>query len=383
MNSTVILKIKTINTNSFLNKLYKLNIDIYKVEVLNIKELIIEINNYDIDKIKKLNILNKISTIGYRGKIEKVNKILFNKTLLISLLFGLILLLFLTKMIFTIEVNHSSTKLRNYIISELEKNGIHRLQFAKSFNELENIKKKILNDNKNKIEWLEINKVGTKYIIKVEERIINTINKDYKYQDIVALKDGVIKSIVVEKGIKVKDINEYVKKGDTIISGSIYLNDELKEIVRAEGIVYAEVWYKVSVEYPLINDLKEETGNTINTYSINFFDRSISLNKINYKNSTKTKKIIIGNNIIPINISKDKIYELKTISGIYTEGEALLNAKEYSKKKISEMLKENEYIISGKVLNYRVNSNTIYMDIFYKVIENITGVKEINIEGSD
>ena len=383
MNSTVILKIKTRNTNSFLNKLYKLNIDIYKVEVLNIKELIIEINNYDIDKIKKLNILNKISTIGYRGKIEKVNKILFNKTLLISLLFGLILLLFLTKMIFTIEVNHSSTKLRNYIISELEKNGIHRLQFAKSFNELENIKKKILNDNKNKIEWLEINKVGTKYIIKVEERIINTINKDYKYQDIVALKDGVIKSIVVEKGIKVKDINEYVKKGDTIISGSIYLNDELKEIVRAEGIVYAEVWYKVSVEYPLINDLKEETGNTINTYSINFFDRSISLNKINYKNSTKTKKIIIGNNIIPINISKDKIYELKTISGIYTEGEALLNAKEYSKKKISEMLKENEYIISGKVLNYRVNSNTIYMDIFYKVIENITGVKEINIEGSD
>ena len=383
MNSTVILKIKTRNTNSFLNKLYKLNIDIYKVEVLNIKELIIEINNYDIDKIKKLNILNKISTIGYRGKIEKVNKILFNKTLLISLLFGLILLLFLTKMIFTIEVNHSSTKLRNYIISELEKNGIHRLQFAKSFNELENIKKKILNDNKNKIEWLEINKVGTKYIIKVEERIINTINKDYKYQDIVALKDGVIKTIVVEKGIKVKDINEYVKHGDTIISGSIYLNDELKEIVRAEGIVYAEVWYKVSVEYPLINDLKEETGNTINTYSINFFDRSISLNKINYKNSTKTKKIIIGNNIIPINISKDKIYELKTISGIYTEGEALLNAKEYSKKKISEMLKENEYIISGKVLNYRVNSNTIYMDIFYKVIENITGVKEINIEGSD
>ena len=44
---------------------------------------------------------------------------------------------------------------------------------------------------------------------------------------------------------------------------------------------------------------------------------------------------------------------------------------------MEEFLDEDEYIISDKVLNYRVNSNTIYMDVFYKIYENITGIKEI------
>ena len=77
--------------------------------------------------------------------------------------------------------------------------------------------------------------------------------------------------------VKVKEVNEYVKKGETVISGSIYLNEELKENVKAMGEVYGEVWYKLSVEYPIINDLKEETGNKKTVYSINFFDNSFIL----------------------------------------------------------------------------------------------------------
>ena len=383
MNNIVILKVKTRNVNRFLSKLYKSNIDIYRVDVLNYKEVIVEINAFDINKVKKISLLNKIDVIDYKGSIKRRRILLFNKTLVLSLILGLILLLFLTNVIFSIEVNHSSSKLREYIISELNKNGIHRLQLRKSYYELEKIKNKILEDNKDKIEWLEINRIGTKYIIKVEDRIINNLSTDYKYQDIIALKDGVIKKIYAESGVKVKEVNEYVKKGETIISGNIYLNDELKSMVKATGSVYAEVWYKLSIEYPLINALKEETGSSYNTYSINIFSNSFS-SKNKYKNSNIVKKTIIKNNIIPISITKDTIYELKPISGIYTEGEAIMNAKEYGKKKIEDMLKENEYIISDKVLKLEVNSNTIYMDIFYKVMENITGVKEIQEQkGSD
>ena len=383
MNSIVILRVKTRNVRLFLNKLYKLNIDIYRVEVLNFKEVIVEINNIDINKVKKISLLNKIDIIDYRGSIKRKKLLFFNKTLMLSLILGLLLLIFLTNVIFSIEVNHSSSKLREYIISELNKNGIHRLQLRKSYYELEKIKNKILDDNKDKIEWLEINRIGTKYIIKVEDRVINNLSTDYKYQDIIALKDGVIKKIYSESGVKVREINEYVKKGDTIISGSIYLNDKLKSMVKAEGSVYAEVWYKLSIEYPLINDLKEETGSSYNTYSINIFSNSYS-KKNKYKNSNIIKKNIIKNNIIPISITKDTIYELKPITGIYTEGEAIMNAKSYGIKKMQDILKENEYIISDKVLKLEVNRNTIYMDIFYKVMENITGVKEIQEQkGSD
>ena len=42
-----------------------------------------------------------------------------------------------------------------------------------------------------------------------------------------------------------------------------------------------------------------------------------------------------------------------------------------------EMLEKDEYIINDKVLNYRVDSNIIYLDMFYKVYSNITGTKRL------
>ena len=377
----IILKVKTKNMDRFLNSLYKLDIDIYRVNVINYKEVIVEINEKEYSKIKRLNILNKINIIGYKGKKNKINIINYNKILLLSLFVGLCILIFLTNIIFKIEIKHSSEKIRNFVMEELNKNDIKTMQFRKNYKELEKIKNKVLNDNKDKLEWLEIERIGTKYIIKVEERKIKNITKDYKFQDIISNSDAVIKKIVATNGIKVKEVNEYVKKGDTIITGSIYLNDKIKKIVKATGEVYGEVWYKLSIEYPLVNDIKGETGKSKKVLSLNFFDKNIILfNKNKYKNSNVVKEYIFKNSIIPFSISYDTIYELKEISGIYTEGEGILNAREYSKRKIQEMLDNDEYIISSKVLKYNVNSNTIYMDIFYKLYMNITDSKEIKIE---
>lgn len=380
-NNIIVLSVKTKNVDRFLTNLYKLNIDIFKVDVVSYREIIVEIYEKDLNKVKKLSILNKIEVIDYKGIKDKKNKLKFNKTLIFSLCFGLSVLIFLSNIIFSIDVVHTSSEIRTFIMNELKENGIKTLQFKKSFSELEKIKNNILDNNKDKLEWLEINRIGTKYVIKLEERKINKYVEDYIYQDIIATSDAVIKKIIATSGVKVKEVNEYVKKGETIISGSIYLNEELKENVKAMGEVYGEVWYKLSVEYPIINDLKEETGNKKTVYSINFFDNSFILfNKNNYKNSYIKKDILLRNNIIPISFSKDTIYEQNVISGIYTEGEALLNARDYGREKIKEMLDEDEYIISDKVLKYSVNSNTIYMDIFYKIYANITGTKEIIIE---
>lgn len=380
-NNIIVLKIKTKNMDRFLNGLYKLNIDILKVNVINYKEVVVEVYEGDLNKLKRLSILNKIEIIDYKGKIKRKKKISFNKTFIASLFFGFILLFFLSSFIYDIDVIHTSSEIRNFIISELKEKGIKKYQIKKNYNKLTDIKNKILKDNKDKLEWLEIERIGTKYVVKLEERKINNIVSDYKYQDIVATHDAVIKRIIAESGVKVKEVNEYVKKGDTIISGNIYLNEEIKEITKALGEIYGEVWYKISVEYPIINVDKKETGNKKEVYSINFFDNSYYLfDKNTYKNSNIKRKYILKNNILPISISKDTLYELTDLSGIYVEGEALINAKDYGRNKIKESLRKDEYIISEKVLNYSRNSNTIYVDIFYKIYKNITGTKEIIIE---
>lgn len=378
-----IIKVTTRNMDRFLNNLYKLNIEILKVEVISIKEVLIEVLVSDINKIKKISILNKVEVIDYKGHIKRKNNINFNKTLLFSLVFGLILLIFLTNIIFSIEIVHSSSKLRKFVMDELKENKIHVFQFRKSFHTLEKIKNKILDNNKDKIEWLEIDRVGTKYIVKVEERKINNLSTDYKKQDIVAKKDGVVKKVIALNGVKNCEENQYVKKGDILISGNVYLNEELKNRVKALGSIYAEVWYKLDIEYPLIDNTIVETGNNYETYSLNLFSKRFTIIKDKYSNHNIIKKNILWNNIIPISISKDKIYELEASNGPYSEGENILNARNYAKEKISKMLDKDEYIISEKVLKYNLNRNTIYMSIFYKVYENIAEAREIIDEGSE
>lgn len=375
----LVVNIKSKNIEKLLNNIYKLNINIFNLEKISYKEINIEILQKDLNKIKKLSVLNKINVIEYKGKLKVTNNIKHNKILLFSLGIGLLLLMILTNIIFKIEVIHTSSDLKEFLYNELEENGIRAYQFKKSYKKLQQIKNNIIDDNKDKIEWLEIERVGTKYIIRLEERKLVENSEDYIYQDIIAKRDAVIKRINASSGVIIHQVNDYVKKGDIIISGKIYLYDTLKGYTKATGEVYGEVWYKTSIEYPIINNIKHETGNVSTVYSINILNKRITVGK-SFKNSNINKKIIFKNNILPFSISKDNEYEVKIIDGIYSEGEAVLSAKKYAERKVKEMLDKDEYIISDKVLNYRVNSNTIYMDIFYKIYSNIGENKEIIIE---
>lgn len=376
--NNIIISVKTKKIDHFLKKLYKLNIEILNLYKKSYNEIIFEINEKDLSKIKKLTLFNKIEIKGYNGIKNRINIIEKNKVLFFSIIFGIIFLNFLSNIVFDININHTSNDVKTYMTDELKKYGIKRLSMKKSFDELNEIKEKILNENKDKLEWIEIVEDGTKYIVNVEERKINNYVSDYKYQNIVANNDATIIKILAENGEVVKKINEQVKKGDTIISGEIYLNDKLMGKVKANGTVYGEVWYNLTIEYPIIDAYKEETGNISEYYSINFLNFKFDLlKKESYKNSYINQNYILKNNIFPIGLSFNKEYELNIYSGIYTEGEAVINAKKYAKDKMLKMLDEDEYIIDDKVLKYSLNSNTIYMDVFFKVYKNITAVKEI------
>lgn len=379
LDKIIVVNIKSRNIDRLLKNIYNLNISIYKLVRINYKEINITIKENDLDKIRNLSVLNEVSVIDYKGKMKAINKMKINRSFIFSIIIGVILLILLSNMIFTIEVSHTDNYLKELVLKELNKYGIKEYRFKKSFDELTDIKNKILEDNKKIIEWLEIEVSGTKYIVKIEERKINNKKEDNTYQDIISTRDAVIKNIVASNGVVVCDINDYVKKGDTLISGSIYLNDTLKGYTKAEGKVYGEVWYTISIEYPVLDVITSETGNKKTLYSINFFNKSITLGK-KYKNSSKKREYIFKNNILPISITKDIFYETEKIDGIYSEGEVLLNARSYARSKIKEKIHSDEHIISEKLLKYRVNSNTIYMEVFYKVYANITGEKKIIIE---
>lgn len=379
-NSIIKIKIEGRNINNFIKRIIKNNINIIKYIPISYKEAILIIRYEDYLKIKKIKTIYEITVISKYGRLKIKEKLKQNKYLLFFLIMGIILLYILSNIIFNIEVIHSSSEVKNLVYKELKENGIKKYIFKKSYEEIEKIEEKILEDNKDKIEWIEITETGTSYIIRVEERKIKEDNDDNVSYDIVSSKNAIIYSIEATSGEKVKKTNDYVTKGDVIISGSITKPDRNKIIGTAKGEVYGEVWYVVEVDYPFIYKEETQTGKVKEVYVINFLGHRISLFDFNkFKTYSVNSKILLNNNFLPINLVKEKQYELNVIDEYYTEEEVIDNAIELAKDKLltNKTIKEIKDITILEENNY---SSKISLKLFISVIENIGEYREIQLE---
>ena len=70
-------------------------------------------------------------------------------------------------------------------------------------------------------------------------------------------------------------LKTYLKKGDIIVSGYIYLNDSIKETVSADGTVMGECWYTVTITYPFKYYEEKKTGNNNNSIVIRLLKKEI------------------------------------------------------------------------------------------------------------
>ncbi len=375
--SKVALKIKGKNINRFIKRLTTRKINILSLKYINDNEAKIIIYKKDYEEVLKVKSIYEVleeDVFGYL-KIQRTLKI--NKHLIIFLLIGYLIFLTLTHMVFDIEVVHSNKDIRNLITEELKENGITKYTFKKSYQELNKIKEKILNDHPDEIEWLEIETQGTKYIVRVEEREIVRETENNNPRNIVAKKDAVIKKTIASKGDIVRNTDDYVKKGDIIVNGEIMLEDKSMGKVKAEGKVYGEVWYVTKTQYPFVYYEEKETGNTKENYAIKFLNKDIELSLKKYKNKKCEENVLLSHPLLPIKLVYQKQKEIKVISQILTFDEALVKAEDYATKKIEKNLRQDEYIIRSKYLKSSVKESTIEVEMFFAVYEDITSYQEI------
>ncbi len=373
------LEISGKDVKRFIRNLYKMNIYFEYIYFSN-GVCYIKVNSDNYKKIKNVKTYYSIKIIKVYG-LKRIETLLKNNLFFLFFSFiSIILLYFFSNVIFSVNIVHSDINLRKLIISELEKYDIKKYSFIKDYEYIQEVKKKILEDNKTNIEWLEIERIGTSYEIKVEKRIINDKEDESKLRHIVAKKSGIIMKIVAENGEIIKKKNDYVKEGEIIISGEIHKNDEIVDNIPASGNVYAEVWYKVKVEMPI--NYKEETltGKSKNVLNINFLNYSWNLLDFNsYKNKKVVNNQLFSDFFGMFNINYNKEYEViikDEVNNIISEEFAFKIAK----NKIEENLKEDEYIISQKKLKTVINNSTIVTEIFFKVYENISSFSYYSIE---
>lgn len=378
--NTIKIHVTGKNIERFIQRLYNEKIELLNIKYINYKEIEIKINKNDLEHINKIKTIYEIEITELLG----INKLKYlikkNIHLIISILISFIIIIFLSNVIFKVEVIHSSKELRELIINELEEKGIKEKSLVKNYNQIQNIKKEILEKYKDKIEWLEIERSGVKYIVRVEERIITEQNSENTPSNIVAKKDAIIKDIDAIKGEVVKNINDYVKKGDTIITGEIKLYEELKNNVSAKGNVYGEVWYQASIEYPMNYYEEKTTGKNKKILSITLLNKRLELFSFHKFETKKIKEqIIYQNKLIPFKIAKEYQEETIIIDEQLSEEEAFNKAIQKVEEKINSNLKGKEKILNIKCLKKEIKDSTIILDLFISVLEDITEVKNIEI----
>lgn len=369
------------NPKRFLDNLISLKISLYDVKLTD-KELTIVVDLDDYDKILKLKTSYKIKVIDYYGLVKYENILKKYNVFFICLIIGLVLIKVLSSIIFDIDIEHPKIEIRELVLADLEEFGISKYHFKVSYDEKEKIIKKILHKETDRLEWLEIDSIGTKYVVKVEERIKNDPKIDNTFQHIVAKKDAMILQIEASSGeIKVSK-NDYVKKGDILISGFITKDEEIKKKVKAVGTVYGEVWYQAEITLPKVYKEIKYTKNSKKRFQVKFLSHDFLLFDFKpYKTYESSNITLLENRLLPMSFNYSKVSETKKITKRYTGTKGEKEAFKLAEKNLKKKLSVNDSIISKKVLKKKEKDSKIIIDIFFKVKEDITDT--VNIDNID
>lgn len=356
-----------------------------KIKLYNIVEdhdgISLTVDEVDYAKILKMKTSYNIKIVNRFGVAKLRYLLLKYKYILFFLFLTLGLMIILSHFIFFIDVIHSKEEIRELVENDLKEFGISKYKFRVSYAKKEEIRNKILEKEKDKIEWLEIDRIGTRYIVNVEERLIKDNKVDNEVRDIVAKKDAMILNIEAETGEIVRKKYEYVRKGDTIVSGTIKNKEDEVSKVKAEGKVYGEVWYSVTVELPKKYYEEKKTGKTSKALTLRIANKKISVpfSKDN-KSYISEDSPILENNLIPIKLVLETKHEIEIIDKEYNMDNSSSEAIKLATKKLEDRLDEQSMILSKKVLKKTLKNSKIIVEIFFKVRENITDYKKISKE---
>lgn len=371
-----IVLVKGKNVRRFLNKLFKLDINIIDVKY-DKNQVKFKVSYDDYLKIKKIKSIYDVNIIGVSG-VKRIN-VLIKKynVFIIFFIGGILLLLILSNLVLFIDINHPKEEIRNLVKNELNKNGLVLFSWGKNFLELENIKDNIKFEHRDKIYWLDIKRNGVRYDISVIERVLKD-NKDIKrYSNIVANRSGFIRDLYISRGDILKNKGDYVNKGDIIVSGVIKRKDDVVKLVDASGDVYAEVWYKVKISHPFNYKIRTYDNKGKRSFIISLFNNNIKLFSYNKKNIINREKCIFNSPVIKLNI-KDQLY-YKDIIKKYNSDELLLKIENMAKDEIKSKLKLKEKILMQKTLKKEVYNGKMYVEVFFKVYQNIASNKDVNL----
>ncbi len=217
--------------------------------------------------------------ISRERRILKADKDI-KRTIVITsaLIFTFIIVIFLSNIVWCIEVEGNESIGDSSIISDLEKCGLYIGNMWTNI-DLGEVESGFLN-MRGDVGWININRSGTVAYVSIKETEKGVLKNPEKpeYSNIVAKEDCIIEYISVESGTPAIKVGDAVTKGDLLILG-VNANGEESRFCSAEGDVIGRVNTTVSTVALREKSQKSIENIAINSLKIKIFNFSINIFK--------------------------------------------------------------------------------------------------------
>ncbi len=330
----------------------------------------------------------RVKVISHSGLPFAIKRVKRRKMLITGAIIFLIILNILVSYIWFVDVIGVKTLPADIIKQIAYQNGLKPGILRTSVNG-----KKIENEillNVPEIAWVSINFTGTRAVIDVVEKTMPK-QEDKTPADIVAVKDGVITEIIALAGQPNVKKNDTVKRGDLLIKGTVTQPVTLNELgqplppalppqlVKANGIVKARVWYEGYGEDELVHTIYEHTGQQEIGIMLKIGDFNISLKKASeqpypiFETEVIHKKLLNWRNSEVAVESTISIYhELTAKMVTITVDEAREEARARALTTVQSLIPETANILSRNVeIIKTIEPNLVRIKVSVEAIEDI------------
>lgn len=291
----------------------------------------------------------------------------------------------ISSFIWDVSVVGNSKVTTEVIMEKLYENGVKLGALKYSINTDEIVDNMMLEIND--LARISVSLRGTKVNVIVNERVKppDLIDKNEPC-DLVALKDGVISSIVAKEGLETVKIGDTVTKGQLLITGTVQNMKNLEApplMVHSIGSVKARTWYEASTKVEDIIVESKRTGMKKDLYSIALFTKKIKLfhSKIPYNNSEHLeikKKLSIGENLVfPIEMIVDQYYEYELKQNKVDIGTAQKIASEKAVAIVQEQIPDNAEVVKKNIFFVQDDNGHITATAIVECVEEIGVTQKI------
>lgn len=330
----------------------------------------------------------RVRIIKKKGLPFILNKYKRRKAFIIGAVIFIVLINLLASFIWDIEISGNDEIRTVEIMQKLAALGI-KPGTLKYRIDVERVAKELVLEIK-ELGWASFEIRGTRAKLLVEERMQppSLIPKNTPC-NIIAKRDGLIHSIVVKNG------QEVIKEGDTVIKGQLLVSGVIKsehepeqtKLVHSLAEVKARTWYEDNGMVNIKTVESVRTGKTKNVYTLLLFKNKIKLpinETIYFQNYDKVelmRELQIGENLVlPFGVIVEKYYENKLVDKELSVDEAKSIAKENALKKMMKVIPKDAQIINTNVDYTQGEEGLVTANIIIECLEDIGITEEIGGE---